>query len=180
MWKSDTAALYGHLFIDGGLPQGKLVKHMTQRFFNVFPNPNPPLFSENMDLPGADRREPKVIRRALQFFRNAFRKPLRLGRTPQDDVRIEQEIQCFKTSHSFSSTTGDTISPVIFILPFKQPSQVFDLGGGGGMTSAMGSPFRVMRMEFPVFLTLSRSRRHVALNFEMGMVFSMGFLRIVL
>ena len=38
------------------------------------------------------------------------------------------------------------------------------------MTSAIGSPLRVTRIDFPVFLTLSNRRRQVDLNFEMEMV----------
>ncbi len=38
------------------------------------------------------------------------------------------------------------------------------------MTIAIGSPLRVTRIDFPVFLTLSNKRRQVALNFEMGIV----------
>ena len=54
---------------------------------------------------------------------------------------------------------------------FIQPSHESDLGGGGGgVTSAIGSPLRVTMIDFPVFLTLSNKRKHLALNFEMGIV----------
>ena len=43
---------------------------------------------------------------------------------------------------------------------------------GGGVTSAMGSPFRVTSIDFPVFFTSPSNRRQVALNFEIGMVSS--------
>jgi hypothetical protein len=43
-------------------------------------------------------------------------------------------------------------------------------GGGGGVTNAIGSPLRVTKIDFPVFLTLSNRRKQVALNFDMGMV----------
>ena len=66
--------------------------------------------------------------------------------------------------------TGEIISPVILIVSFIQPNHRSGLaGGGGGVTKAMGSPLRVTRIDFPVFFTLSSNRRHVALNFEMGM-----------
>ncbi len=54
---------------------------------------------------------------------------------------------------------------------FMQPSHGSDFGGGGGgVTSAIGSPLRVMMIDFPVFLTLSNTRKQVALNFEMDIV----------
>lgn len=58
---------------------------------------------------------------------------------------------------------------------FMQPSHLSGLGGGGGgVTNAMGSPLRVTMIDFPVFLTVSNKRRHVALNFEMGIVSCMS------
>ena len=61
------------------------------------------------------------------------------------------------------------ISPVILLASFMEPSQVFDFGGGGGgMTSAMGSPFFVTSRERPVFFTLAKRCRQVALNFVIG------------
>lgn len=63
------------------------------------------------------------------------------------------------------------ISPVIFMRAFIQPSHESDLGGGGGgVTSAIGSPLRVTMIDFPIFLTLSNKHEHLALNFEMGIV----------
>jgi hypothetical protein len=68
---------------------------------------------------------------------------------------------------------GDMISPVIFMQSFMQPSHRSDLGGsveGGGVTSAIGSPLRVTMNDLPVILTFSNKCKHVALNFEMGIV----------
>ena len=60
---------------------------------------------------------------------------------------------------------------------FMQPSHGSDLGGGGGgVTSAIGSPLRVTMIDFPVFLTLSNKRKQVALNFEIGIVSCMSAL----
>jgi hypothetical protein len=54
-----------------------------------------------------------------------------------------------------------------------QPNQLSALGGGGGgVTNAMGSPLRVISIDFPVFFTLPSNRRQVALNFDIGIVSS--------
>jgi hypothetical protein len=67
------------------------------------------------------------------------------------------------------------MSPVIFMRSFMQPNHGSDLGGGGGgVTSAIGSPLRVTMIDFPVFLTLSNNRKQVALNFDMGIVSCMS------
>jgi hypothetical protein len=83
-------------------------------------------------------------------------------------VGIKQQSQSFSTSH-LPSSAGDMILPVIFMRSFIQPSHESDLGGGGGgVTSAIGSPLRVTMIDFPIFLTLSNKHEHLALNFEMG------------
>ena len=52
------------------------------------------------------------------------------------------------------------------------PSARFSRGSGdGGTTSATGLPNRVMRTGRFVFLTCSRTAKHVALNFEIGISF---------
>jgi len=98
---------------------------------------------------------------ARQFFR--------FGNAPEDDVCIQQQLQfqfC-NTSQSLSSEAGEMTSPVILTVSFRQPSHALGFGGGGGgLTSATGSPLRVTRKGCPVFFTLSKSRRHVALNSE--------------
>jgi len=67
--------------------------------------------------------------------------------------------------------TGDIISPVIFTVSAMHPNQLAGFGGGGGgVTSAIGTPLRVINIDFPVFFTLPSNRRQVALNFEIGMV----------
>ena len=45
-------------------------------------------------------------------------------------------------------------------------SKEFFYGSGGGVTRATGFPLRVTRIDLPVSLTLLRSARHVALNFD--------------
>jgi hypothetical protein len=104
-----------------------------------------------------------------------LREFLGFSSTPKNNVGIQQEPQSFNTSQSFSSSTGDMISPVIFMRSFMQPSHESDLGGGGGcVTIAIGSPLRVTMIDFPVLWTLSNKRKHVALNFEMGIVSRMS------
>jgi YD repeat-containing protein len=48
-----------------------------------------------------------------------------------------------------------------------------DVSGDGGTTSATGLPNRVMRTGRLVFRTCSRTARHVALNFEIGVSFTL-------
>ena len=60
------------------------------------------------------------------------------------------------------------MSPVIFPVAAREPTQFFGFETLGGMTSATGSPKRVTRTGLPVVLTLSKTARQVALNFEMA------------
>jgi hypothetical protein len=86
---------------------------------------------------------------------------------------IQQKLHFFKASHSPSDPTGDTISPFIFPVDLKDPSQEAGLSGlGGGITWAMGSPFLVTKIGWPVLFTWSSRERQVALNLEMGTVSS--------
>jgi hypothetical protein len=66
------------------------------------------------------------------------------------------------------------ISPLIFMLFRMEPSQLLGAAGGdGGVTSAIGSPFRVTRMVSLVLFASRRRLKQVALNSEIGMVSSM-------
>ena len=47
---------------------------------------------------------------------------LRFSGAPQDNLGVQKQSQSLNTSHSFSSRTGDIISPVIFMRSFIQPS----------------------------------------------------------
>jgi hypothetical protein len=75
------------------------------------------------------------------------------------------------TLHSFSGTTGETMSPQIFPLRLKEPSQeAFFSGGGAGLIIAMGLPRLVTITGLPVRFTFSITAKHVALNFDMGIM----------
>src|SRR6202790_5102751 len=69
---------------------------------------------------------------------------------------------------SSRSMTGETISPTISAVPIMSPRNLRLRSGPAGMTSATGTPCRVMRKGWRVLLTCSMSPRHLALNFEMG------------
>jgi hypothetical protein len=63
------------------------------------------------------------------------------------------------------------MSPLIRAVDFSEPIQCFGRSSGeGGMTSATGSPKRVMRTGLPVLRTRSSTARQVALNFEIEIV----------
>src|ERR1700675_2719509 len=87
------------------------------------------------------------------------------------DVRVQQ-YQSRRTSHSFSSLAGETISPPIskdcFIDPIHDELSSTEVGG---TTSASGFPNRVMRIGFFVERTRSITARHFALNSEMVISF---------
>jgi hypothetical protein len=50
-------------------------------------------------------------------------KPSRFLEIPKPDVRIQEQSQSPRTSHSFSSFDGDTMSPRISNVPFIDPIQ---------------------------------------------------------
>jgi len=63
------------------------------------------------------------------------------------------------------------MSPVTRIVPIMEPSHSSDRDGGdGGITSAIGSPKRVISTGFRVRRTRSKTARHVALNLEIAIV----------
>src|SRR5271167_240026 len=75
-----------------------------------------------------------------------------------------------------SSLAGETMSPMISIVPFIEPIQSVGRGGGAGMTSAMGLPKRVIRIGFLVACTYLSHAEHLTLNSEMGISFIGGTL----
>jgi hypothetical protein len=101
---------------------------------------------------------------------------LRFSGTPEDNVRIKQKLQSCNTSQSFSSRAGEIMSPVIFIVSFKEPSHTLGFGNGGGVTRAIGSPFSVTKRGRPVLFTSLKRRRQVALNFEIVTVSNINIL----
>ena len=92
--------------------------------------------------------------------------------SPKPNVSIEEQFQSRRASMSFSSMTGDTMSPTMSIVSFMEPIQPFSPGSGdGGTISATGLPQRVIRRGFLVWRTCSSSARHLALNSEMTTYF---------
>ena len=95
----------------------------------------------------------------------AATQPPLILKIPQPDVRVKQQSQSRRTSHSFSSFAGDTISPRISKVPFIDPIQALRSSTAvGGTTSATGLPNRVMRIGF--FVARTRSSTAEALGFE--------------
>ena len=57
--------------------------------------------------------------------------------SPKPNVSVERQVQSRNTSMSFSSKTGDTMSPTMSIVSFMRPIQVFcPVSGDGGTISA--------------------------------------------
>jgi hypothetical protein len=87
---------------------------------------------------------------------------------PEPDVRVQKELHFRNASHSPAVAAGDTMSPTMRPVERSDPIHALEgFGGDGGLTSAIGSPLRVISSDWPVRLTLSRRARQVALNFEM-------------
>jgi len=61
--------------------------------------------------------------------------------------------------------------PLFLQFPSYNPAILFPwMEEGGGITNAMGYPFFVIRMVFPVFFTVSKTFKQVALNLDVAMV----------
>src|ERR1700694_1215826 len=107
--------------------------------------------------------------------------PTRILEIPEPDVRIKQQPQSRRTSHSSSSFAGDTMSPRISNVPFIDPIQAARSSTAvGGTTSATGLPKRVIRIGFFVARTCSSKARHLALNSEMAISCIYFFLLLVI
>ena len=52
-----------------------------------------------------------------------------LAQTPNPNVSVEKESHEFRTSHSFSSLAGETMSPTTWAVPCMEPNQFFLLSG---------------------------------------------------
>ena len=82
--------------------------------------------------------------RVYQHISDAVAKPGRIMQSPKPDVSIEEYFQSCSASISFSSITGDTMSPTMSIVSFMEPIQLFcPASGDGGTISATGLPKRV-------------------------------------
>src|SRR5580704_2765837 len=92
--------------------------------------------------------------------------------SPKPDMSIEEQFQSRSASMSFSSMTGDTMSPTMSMVFFMEPIQFFcPASGDGGTISATGLPKRVTRRGFFVWRTSSSRARHLALNSEIATSF---------
>src|SRR5215469_9360478 len=96
-----------------------------------------------------------------------------VAEAPQPDMGVEEQFQSPKTSQSSGSLAGETISPIISMRPFINPSQSPSPFAVGGTTSATGMPRRVMTRGCLVFPTSSSIERHFALNLEMATCFTL-------
>src|ERR1700694_5228926 len=137
---------------------------------------NPAFEVQGQRFPSADRRQPKFVGFIFQLVQNPPPKAFRILQSPEPDVRVEQQFQSRRTSHSFSSLAGEMMSPTIskecFIDPIQDERSSTEVGG---TTSATGFPKRVTRIGFFVERTRSITARHFALNSEMA-ISCMAFL----
>jgi hypothetical protein len=79
---------------------------------------------------------------------------LRLYQAPKPNVRIEEEFQFLSASMIPISTTGETISPTISMLPDIDPIQLrSSVSGAAGIISAIAFPHRVTLSGSFVLLT---------------------------
>ena len=96
------------------------------------------------------RREPEFVQRIVDRGRHSLRESAGLQQAPEKNVRIKEQFHRLVTSHSLSGTAGETMSPVILPVVRNEPSHDFGcFGSGGGLTWAIGSPFRITIMSFP-------------------------------
>src|SRR5260370_35778040 len=115
----------------------------------------------------ADGRKPQFFFCVMQLPKSFRAKPLRVSEEPEPDGGVQQQLQSRRTSHSSSSFAGEMISPRISMESFMEPIQAArSTTGAGGMTSATGLPWRVMRRGFLVLLTCSSNAKNLALNSE--------------
>src|SRR2546422_4635420 len=100
------------------------------------------------------------------FSRYALGSPGRFQQAPEKDVFVQEQLHRREVSHSCSGTAGETMSPIIFPVLLREPSQDSGLfGGGGGMICAIGSPLPGARIWPPVPLSFSRRARQDAFYF---------------
>src|ERR1041385_612747 len=103
----------------------------------------------------------------VKGLKNSATQSVRFSQAPKPYVCIEQQLQAFNASISFSSITGEIMSPSISISPAIEPiHSVRSFMGEGATTSATGFPKRVIRTGFRVLRTRSKIDRHLALNSE--------------
>src|SRR5689334_129245 len=118
------------------------------------------------NLPGGDRGNPQFIARIPNDLRSSRRESRWVQIAPYKNVSVEQELHFRSGAHSSSVEIGPTISPRISPVPAMEPIQLDRRAGGGGTTSAMGLPKRVIRIGLRVLWTRCKTDKHVALNLE--------------
>src|SRR5437660_2826480 len=102
------------------------------------------------------------------------RKSLRFERAPKPDVSVKKQLHR-EASQSSQLPVGPTMSPMILPVPTMDPSCLpVAFPGEGGTTSATGLPKRVTRTGLRVLRTSSRMPRHLALNTEMAISFTLS------
>src|SRR5260370_37279813 len=113
----------------------------------------------------ADGRKQQFVFCVVQLLKSFRPKPFRVSEEPEPDVGVQQQLQSRRTSHSSSSFAGEMISPRISIESFMEPIQAArSTTGAGGMTSATGLPWRVIRRSFFVFFTCLTHAQPFAFN----------------
>ena len=72
----------------------------------------------------------------------------RIMQSPKPDVSIEKQFQSHSASISFSSITGDTMSPTLAIVSFIEQIQLFCPVSGDGGTISAGLPMSALKPGF--------------------------------
>src|SRR2546429_7069205 len=80
--------------------------------------------------------------------------PFRSQQAPEKDVRVQEQLHRREASHSCSGMAGERMSPVIFPVLLREPSQDSGLfGGGGGMICAIGGRKRTRLNSSPGYIS---------------------------
>ncbi len=141
----------------------QIFEQKSKRGFNRAVNLHLPASYQHRKFPHRDRRDRQspATARAPNCRGSLSRKLLRIVGRPGHHVRVEQNHR--KPSQSSRGTTGDSISPTIFITPFSLPMKSSFLSSTG-TSLAIGFPRFVITSGSRVERTSSMRARHRALN----------------